>query len=504
MKKLKLYYTSDVHGYVFPTDYRDKQFKNMGFLQLTGDYKKDENTIIIDGGDTVQGSPFTTFISKQNLTTHPYCSVINNFGYDYVVLGNHDFNYGYDYLMSYLQNLKAKVLTANVIDKKDNALIFPYDIKTLDNGLRVGIIGLTTDYINVWEKPENLINFEILDSYATLQKYFKKVKDNCDILVAVYHGGFENDLDNKQKLSDTSENIAYKICEDFDIDILLTGHQHMAIIDRYVCNTYIAQTPANGTKYAEIDVEFKHNSITKIDGQLKTATIKQDYNVSNELVNLDKQVQQWLDKPVGYLDTALKPDSHLSMALNGTLLANFFNQVQLKNCNADIACTSFANSIKGFSKEVTVRDIVSTYIYPNTLIVKEVSGKILKLALERCASYFENNNGEISVSSRFLKPKIEHYNYDHYANLNYVFDLTKDVGNRVVSIKFKNKEVKENDVLKLVMNNYRSSGTGGYDFFKDLKVVEDIQIDMTELIINEFLENKIVIVDKTKYLKVIK
>ena len=87
---------------------------------------------------------------------------------------------------------------------------------------------------------------------------------------------------------------------------------------------------------------------------------------------------------------------------------------------------TFANVIKGFSKNVTVRDILSTYPYPNTLAVLEVNKNILKLALERAASYFENNNGNVTVSERFLKPKVEHYNYDYFSNINYTFDLTKE------------------------------------------------------------------------------
>ena len=95
MKKLKIYFTSDLHGYVFPTDYRDDCEKNMGILKIINEYEKDGNTLIIDGGDTIQGSPFTNFLSSNKFNVHPLAKIMNEGGYDYITLGNHDFNYGF-------------------------------------------------------------------------------------------------------------------------------------------------------------------------------------------------------------------------------------------------------------------------------------------------------------------------------------------------------------------------------------------------------------------------
>ena len=187
------------------------------------------------------------------------------------------------------------------------------------------------------------------------------------------------------------------------------------------------------------------------------------------------------------------------MALNGSNLANFINQIQLESSDADIACTAFANVIKGFGKNITVRDILSTYPYPNTLVVLEVNREILKLALERAASYFENNNGNVTISERFLKPKVEHYNYDYFTNINYAFDLNKEVGNRVTSIKYKGEELSDNQTLTLVMNNYRASGAGGYEFYENCNVVKEILIEMPEIIINYFKNNPKVVVDTSRY-----
>ncbi|MGL5692817.1 MAG: metallophosphoesterase, partial [Peptostreptococcaceae bacterium] len=168
MKNLKIYFTSDVHGYIYPTDYVNKEDKNVGMLNIINSFEKDGNTLAIDGGDTIQGSPFTNYLnSNGDFDVHPMAKVMNKGGYDYITLGNHDFNYGYEYLKKYLTNLDAKCLCTNVVDNTKELPIFPYDIKTMDNGLKVGVLGCTTDFINRWERPEHIENLTIGDTYSS-------------------------------------------------------------------------------------------------------------------------------------------------------------------------------------------------------------------------------------------------------------------------------------------------------------------------------------------------
>jgi len=86
MKKLKIYFTSDIHGYIYPTNYRDDTEKNMGILNIINQFEKDGNTLIIDGGDTIQGSPLTNYLSNNEFDIHPLATVMNEGQYDYVTL----------------------------------------------------------------------------------------------------------------------------------------------------------------------------------------------------------------------------------------------------------------------------------------------------------------------------------------------------------------------------------------------------------------------------------
>lgn len=503
MKKLKLYFTSDLHGYMYPTDYLDRSEKNIGLLNIMRQYRKDGNTLIIDGGDTIQGSPFTNYLSSANHEVHPIATIMNDAGYDYITLGNHEFNYGYDYLKSYINHLDAICLSANITDKTGQIPLLPYDIKTMENGLKVGIIGFTTDFITRWEREVNIQNFEISDVLSSVKKYYDLVKEQSDFVIGLYHGGFEYDLLTHKKLSDSKENIAYQICKEFAFDLLLTGHQHMPLDGQYVHGTYIVQTPHNGSKFLELEVSIEPKTGAKtFVSSLKSACLPAKKEMYDRFLSLEEDVQEWLDTPVGHLSDALDPAPHLEMASQGSTLANFINQVQLAESKADIACTSFANSIKGFEQNVTVRDILSTYVYPNTLVVLSVTGDILKKALERCACYFTYENGELRISDLFLKPKVEHYNYDYFSNIEYTFDLTKEMNQRVTSILYKGAEVKPTDTFTLVMNNYRASGAGGYEFFAECPIEKEILTEMPEVIINYFKENPVVTVDTNQYIHV--
>jgi len=503
MKKLKIYFTSDMHGFVYPTDYTNNEKKPIGMLNVINSFTKDENTLIIDGGDTIQGSPFRTFLSNKEFNIHPISKVINAGKYDFVTLGNHDFNYGFNNLKSYLENINAECICANVKDKTGSINIKEYAIKTMKNGLKVAIVGVTTDFIKLWEQPENLKNFFIGDTFLNVKRVCEEVKKKVDILVGVYHGGFEKDLKSHKSLSNTKENLAYKMCKELDFDILLTGHQHMEIQGENLYGTYIVQTPKNGQKYAELNLEYDER-IIKIDSKLVVPEINSSIDIYDELMPIQEKVEKWLDSVVGHLDIDLKPKAHIDMAMEGSHLANFINMVQLEISNADISCTSIANSIKGFNKDVTVRDIVSTYVYPNTLKVLKVTGEVLKMALNRCCEYFSCDGENVVVSDEFLKPKAKHYNYDYFSNIQYGYKLNKECNKITLDyVRFKGIDVKDEEEFTLVMSNYRASGAGGYEFYTKCEVIKEIQVEMTEMLINYFNRYINVVVDKEKYINFI-
>ncbi|MDU6028780.1 MAG: hypothetical protein E6Y89_03920, partial [Staphylococcus epidermidis] len=141
-------------------------------IELLNNIKKDDFTILTDGGDTLQGSSFAYYV-KEFLGSDIIADLMQNV--DYYTLGNHDFNYGYDYLKSYVENMKGKLLCANVTDKTSGIEISPYAVKEM-GGYKIGIAGIVTDWVNLWERKENLENFEIRDAFTSAKEVLEKLK----------------------------------------------------------------------------------------------------------------------------------------------------------------------------------------------------------------------------------------------------------------------------------------------------------------------------------------
>lgn len=479
---MKIYYTSDVHGYFYPTDYLDKNFKKTGLLCAANKYEKDNNTLIIDGGDMLQGSAFDYYLQNKK-DSKTIAEIMNMIGVDYFTIGNHDFNYGYDYLKEYITNHNGKCICSNIKDKTGEIPIYDYDIIEIE-GKKIGIIGLVTDWINVWEKKENLENFIVTDTFEAAKKSYEYIKDT-DYKILIYHGGFEIDLDTLETNSDTDENVGGRICKELDIDLLLTGHQHMKFANKNIYDTHTLQSPANATEFVEVDIDLNNKTATS---KLQEVSDTPREDIYNRFKNIEDDVNIYLDKPIAHLDRDYLPEDKLKMAINGSALADFINKIQISASGADISITSFANEIKGFNKEITIRDVLTTYRFPNTLICLEIDGKSLREALEQDYTYVVYENNEFSINKNFLVPKVEHYNFDFFYNIDFELNLKKKLGKRIGRIFFKNKEIKDHDTLSIVMNNYRASGAGNFSMYKNLKVVKEINMEVSEILIN-YLEN---------------
>lgn len=123
-----------------------------------------------------------------------------------------------------------------------------------ENGLRIGIAGIVTDYVNIWEKEENLKGIHITDPFEAAKRALAQMKEQTDLTICIYHGGFECDLESGETLSQTTENVGYRICKELDFDILLTGHQHMSVPGRDISCTYTVQPCDNAKEYQYLEV----------------------------------------------------------------------------------------------------------------------------------------------------------------------------------------------------------------------------------------------------------
>ncbi|WP_348921783.1 bifunctional metallophosphatase/5'-nucleotidase [Enterococcus rotai] len=488
-QQLKIYYTSDVHGYLFPTNYADTQEKEMGLLKCIPHLKKDPNTLIIDGGDMLQGSALASYAQAHPEEGFPQAKVLNQAGYDFVTLGNHDVNFGTNYLYDYLEALDAVCVCENIVDAKSQMKKFPWTIKTLANGLKVGIVGVVTDYINVWEKEENIRDIVIADPFVAAKQALKEVKPQVDLTICVYHGGFERDVKSGKILSKTSENIGYKICEELDFDLLLTGHQHLLIEGQLLHGTYIVQPSANAMTYFEIDIEKVENDID-ITSRIGKPGPKPEASLIKQLQPLETKVQNWLDQAIGRLSSDALATDKLEMALYGSPVVELIGAVQLVASQAQIAVVSLANTSPGFHKEVTMRDVIATYPYTNQLITLKITGKQLKEVVEKNTNYFSlDDQNHVMISPSYLYPKVEHYHFDFFVGIDYTVDLCQQIGNRVSGLRYKGRLIGDMDVFTIALSDYRASGGGGFPTYLECPVINEGAQEIVESIV-EYIQSQ--------------
>ena len=515
-RTLSIRFTSDSHGYLYPTNYADSADRPMGLMKLAAEYPHNENTLILDGGDTIQGSPMTNLyyrLTKEEQAqclasdahgTNPFAAMMNLAGYQYVTLGNHDFNNGVDALHDNLSQLDAICLCCNIRDREGRLPIAPYAIHQLGNGLRVGLVGACTHHVTRWENPATVEKLIIEEPVPILAKVLEEIRPQCDLTVLLYHGGFECDLNTGKRLTESTENEAYRICSELGFDLVLTGHQHIPLAGRMYQNSYVVQPTYRAPHVCAVTVTVHEDGSKAFASELLPASGKPLAAAADLLAPLEARVQAWLDQPAGQLDRALPAEDHLASAIHGSPLANFINTVQLAASGAQISACSLPNEFKGIPASVTVRDVVSTYIYSNTLVVLELTRETLRRYMERSAEYFDHDaQGKLVISDAFLRPKIEHYNYDRFSGVDYVFDTTRPVGQRVTSIRVDGRELEEGETVSVCINSYRSSGAGGYEMLVGQKVLRDIQVDVADSMIEYITKNPDIHVDTHRYCTVI-
>ncbi len=482
---MKIIFTSDIHSYLFPTTFAERTDRNMGHYRIIGSYEKDDDTLVIDGGDNLQGSALGKFIMEKRIfSPFPQAEAFREGGLDIAVPGNHDFNYGRTIFSSFLSQTGARILCANLTDRKGEINIEKHIVVTDRSGLRIGLTGLVTDYVNLWEKKENISSFIISDVREAAERELEWLKRNSDVSVLIYHGGFECDLESGLRLREGRENIGYELCRDLDYSLILSGHQHKGIPFRKVCNSWVLQAPPFGLGYGIINITREGITGTLASPEAEGVMLEEKNRALRE------RTEVWLDEPLGEIEREIDAPSLLSSMLDGNRIADFLNFVQMEATGSDVSVCALNNSLFPFHKRVTIRDILASYQYPNTLCLIEIDESGLRSALENTASFFTvDEEGGVSINRRYLIPKMEMYNYDYYYGIEYEFDLSRPVGERVTRLLFRGEEIGERK-LRLCLNNYRITGSGGYSVYPGCRILKSFDTDVQDLSIEYVLSNK--------------
>jgi len=505
MNRIRILATTDVHGFIYPLNYADNSAKCQGLAQIKAlvDNLRDENTLLLDNGDILEGSPISFYHYLQHPDDiSPMTTIMREMKYDYINLGNHDFNYGQEALMNHIQNVGAPCITSNMI--YHNKPFGPnYTINELA-GKKIALIGVTTQYIPNWETKEHLKNIRFTDAFETLKKNVELVKklEKPDYIIGLYHGGFERDLTTGFLTEDdTHENEGYRMLTQIpDLDILISGHQHRTLAGKLNGKVY-TQSTCNGTEIACIDIYPDTNTI---EPRILKCEGEADLDVLKYVQDEENECQTWLDTTLGTTKIDLTIKDENDARLHKSQLITFLNKVQMDVTGADIASNALFLHATGFGEEITMRNLVSTYVYPNTLVVKKITGKVLKEYLEKDAEFWVvKGNHEVGVNPEYDWPKPQHFNYDMLDGVEYTIDVSQPVGSRITSLTRNGNNINEEDEFTICVNNYRATGGGNYNMIKNLPIVKEIQSSMVEILAQYIIDHKVIDFEPVNNIKVI-
>ncbi|MEO3747566.1 5'-nucleotidase C-terminal domain-containing protein [Plantactinospora sp. B5E13] len=500
--------TSDTHGNVYNWDYyRDAEYddsahNDVGVAKLASlvtrirAERRGRATLVLDAGDTIQGTSLATYYAKQEPITstgetHPMARAMNILDYDAVTLGNHEFNYGLPLLDRWIRQLGFPALAANAVNERTGKPAFtPYVIKKVSLGpgaptLRVGILGLTNPGTAIWDRAhvEGRLRFE--DMVATAARWVPVMRQRgADVVLISAHGGDSGTSSYGPELP--NENPCALIAEQVPgIDAILFGHAHAEVVERFVVNrvtgerVLMSEPSKWGQRLTRMDftLERQHGR-WRITG--KRATMLNTNTVPEHPLVL-AAVRRQHDKTVAYVNQVVATSAvELSAAesrYKDTPILDYINQVQTDVVTAALAGSQYASlpvlSIAApFSRtavfpagDVRIKDVAGLYIYDNTLEAVVLSGAEVRAYLEYSAKYFRTLGPGAPVDpAEISDPAVPDYNYDALSGVDYDIDISRPVGQRITRLVRSGTDtpVADTDQFVVAVNNYRRSGGGNF------------------------------------------
>ena len=502
--------TTDLHGNLNPIDYYTNKPDNRGLAKIAtlikAIRKEQPNVLLIDSGDTIQGSPLESFHGrKNNDPPDPMMLAMNALNYDAMTVGNHEYNFGLKVLEKARQEAKFPWLSANTYETKTNQTHYkPYLIRDIA-GVKIGILGLTTPGIPNWDNPPNYAGLEFHNPIPEARKWVDTLRsqEKVDLVVVAMHMGLGEDL----RTGEVSpgqvphENEAISIAQQVPgIDVIFMGHTHREVPSLYINGVLITQANYWGHHLARADLYLQKsaNGWSVYAKAARTLPVDDRIQPDAEIVKIgepyDRETQAWLGRPIGESSKELTAKE---ARFRDTAILDLIQKVQLEAGKADVSMVASFNSEARIAQgPVTVRDIAGLYVYENTLVVLEVTGQQLKDALEHSAKYFKAYVPG-KPAADLVDEKIPAYNFDIAEGVNYELNISKPTGQRIQNLTFHGQPVKADQKLRLATNNYRVNGGGGYTMYKNAPVVYRSSEEIRELIIDWVERHKIVPTEPT-------
>lgn len=485
-RKVRIIFTSDVHGNYFPFDFRHTRW-GKGSLQRVYAFvaqecqRKPGSTILIDGGDMLQGEPtsyYFNFISKSR--HHRVADFCNFIGYDVAVIGNHDLETGHEVFDRYVADCNFPVLGANAVSIKTGKPYFQPYTMLYRSGVKIAVIGFITPAIPHWIPPTVWHDMRFEEITESARRWVKYVKDEeaPDFIIGLLHSGLTEGITTDEYKENATLDTARNV-EGFDL--ILYGHDHASNIERVtnpVGKTVECINPGSyAHNVAEVNIEFtldedKHVVGHKLESKIHyIGTVRNQHSQTfrHHFFRDYQEVSKYAAEHLGHIHGDLRI---VDAYFGSSAYIDLIQRLQLKVSGADIsfAAPLFFNALIK-AGDVKISDLFNIYRFEDKLYILQLTGKEIKQYLEMSYGGWINqmtseddqllqtcpmkNNPERLGFKNFI------FNFDSAAGIKYEVDVRRPEGERINIISMA--DGKPFDIERsytCAMTAYRANGGG--------------------------------------------
>ena len=457
--------TSDTHGNIWGYSYEDMKESTGDGLARISTYvnqvrAENPNTILVDAGDTIQGTIMTDDLYSKDTANHPVPAALNYMKYDAWTLGNHEFNFGVDKLKSIIDQADMPVLAAN-IKNADGSYFTGAGYTIVERGgVNVAIIGVDTPNIPRWDGTKQGVDQLTFEPVAdAVAECIEEIGDQADVIMVSARAGLEAEYSTDG--SDAAKTILDKCPE---VDVLQMGHTHTT----YINNDTIPVGEAKNNAGEVVRYDLTLNADKEITSATVETVSMKDVEPDQGLRDVaaikdaqEKTVSFIQDNVLGHAAADFQPVNEINGLPEGRLQAtaviDLIGTVQLENSGADVTAVALFKDTSDLKKgDLNYGNMFDIYKYPNVLYTVKVTGAEMKAYMEWAAECWNQwKPGDINIS---FNPDKAGYLHDHFIGLNYEVNLSTPAGQRIENVTFQGQPLTDDQVLTLCVNDYRYTG----------------------------------------------
>lgn len=483
--------TTDVHGRVMHWDYEADREAPWGLTRaatvvdsLRRAYPG--RVLLVDAGDLLQGNAFAAyFATVRRVDPHPVVEAMNALGYDAAVPGNHEFDFGLEFLERATAAAKYRILAANVFRLPQRSYLYRPAAMVERGTVRVGVVGLTTPGVMVWNGGHLRGRVVVEPIVPHAERVLQELEaEGAHVKVALVHSGLDGGS-SYDTLGVGPENVAAALAGLLvKPDLVIVGHSHRRLRDSVIEGVHFVQPDPWARSLSVVHVWLMGDSaagrwrVDRIFGELVSlGGVRPDPAMTGRLSPAHEEVREWVSRPIAF--TAERWSARYAR-VEDTPIIDFINRVQQEVTGAQLSATAAFNVQAGFGPgPIRLGDVAALYPYENTLKAVKIDGATLKWYLEKSALYFRT----FKPGEPIINDSIPGYNFDIVSGVSYSIDLSRPPGSRIRELRYRGRPVMPADTFTLALNSYRQAGGGGYDRLNALPVIYDRGESLRDLLV---------------------